>query len=493
MPYIEDDENQQQQANGQASNDGGGEANGQQASSGQKASPDEQGGEDGGDVKTLSGGGDSYSSSTPAAQGSSGASKGSPGGPSSSGAFTNLTSYLNQNRDQSPSTLISGKIAANGDKAQQDLSAAQQDFGQQLSNGYTAANNGIVDQAAASPTGLSDADQAAVKAQVNDAYTGPANGISDSQYYNAAEGANVGSDIKQLGNEAGQTALLQRYASRPDYTQGQQSLDQYLFQNTANGQQDINRLQSQYGQLGNQYQQAATDSANAVQNAKNEAAGASAYANQKLGGALSGIQTDINNAVSQNNTQAQDLYNRLQNELKTGQISQADSQYLPGLSNGQHFYNVNLGNYLTQPGQATAANTATSDQAAKYAALSGLLGQQNTFIPDASQAGTYSATPAFNTNGLNQAIQTAQNAYNQTVGQPTQFQFYGQPAVSANNLSTALQDAQSYLNTAQAQNNQYHNAQPAVDFYQQQLANLQAQQDNINKQNGFGNLINFLS
>ncbi len=126
----------------------------------------------------------------------------------------------------------------------------------------------------------------------------------------------------------------------------------------------------------------------------------------------SGFQPKVANA-QQNLV---DLQNRVTGDLSDDPYNLNDETMgLFGLNRGQRLFNNNLSNYLTQasPTDINAANVATPEDYARYAALADLSGDQSNVLnqADVSKAGT-APTLNFDQNKLNQDIANSQQQYN---------------------------------------------------------------------------------
>ena len=241
-------------------------------------------------------------------------------------------------------------------------------------------------------------------------YKGP-KGLADdqsgwNQYWGAAQNANT--TAKLAGKESGRFALLDKYYGRPAYNFGEKSLDNLLIQR-GGGLNDVKSIQDKAAGL-NTYgaNQSKELSATAAQragqveqtrNAARSAVGLGANG-QVQGGALGGMESDINARAGKWNTDRDNTYNGITADLADDQVSDETLRAL-GLTGGENLYGLDLrdSRYLTKnPQNATAANIASGDDYNRYLALSKLAGIDPTFLSEANrgQAGTAGSKVGFN-------------------------------------------------------------------------------------------------
>lgn len=310
----------------------------------------------------------------------------------SSGAFTNLQSYLKANSDQSPSTAISQKIGAQGQKATNQLSDYNNQFSGAVAGGSADVNKGLVDQAIAKPTDfVSNPDNIqAFQKQLNNSYAGP-NSLTDLNGYNRSGQSAVSDELRQTKSEPGQFALLQRLVGRPQYSKGEQNLDQLLMKNSPQTKQDFSNLQSQYGGLGNQYDQAEKTSAGQAAARAADATAGNQYAHQQVQGGIDStvnpIQQRLADYEKQRNEQYASNIAALKSNGQSGAIPEAFKN--AGFDPSALTYGVDPASYtyIHQGQQANLSQAANADEYAKLNALSQLGGQQQSYIASPDQVG----------------------------------------------------------------------------------------------------------
>lgn len=305
------------------------------------------------------------------------------------------------------------------------------------------------------------------------------------------------------GTEAGRSTLLQQQFQRPDYTKGQNSLDQLLTQNVAGNQKKLadlrQNLLGQYG-LANQENQAIQKAADlrnqtvqgaqtAQQNIQNVLVGPEDKSQQAPQGAQYGILTNLYNqlqaAPQAQNALQQKNFNNAQQQL-TQYLTQ---QYGP---NPFGVPVATLVNSMISPqsamGSATAQNTIDQGSMQRLNTLNQLAGRDANMLGDkvlgAQDANQFSANVNENVdagqNLINQASSRASADINSAAGQAANTTF--------NSYDQSMSGAQGVQNTLARVNS--HMADPEYDAAQQKLASqaLEGQLGKINQQRSNYNL-----
>ena len=315
-----------------------------------------------------------------------------PGSQHQGSGFTNIQRVIGANQTNQLGSAVGGGVQQVGQQTQQAIgsSAQQTQQAQQAANLNTSANQAAIQQIidTAGSSGAPSTQQTQQFQQyLSGQFTGPQNLQNAGQLQNQAQQAQQLGQM--VGSAGGQAALLQRFAANPNtaYTQGQTTMDTALLGATG-GKQLAQGRQATLG-LNQQLGQAQTAAQASAQDLQAQAAGLKESTQNKLTGA----EGDVNSALAK---QMQDLPAQvkaqvagLQDAFSKGQIS-ADQLQQSGLAAlaGQGTYGVDLGQYVHQGQlQATAANVASAEQAARLNAL-GALGQRGKLIDD-SQAGSY--------------------------------------------------------------------------------------------------------
>ncbi len=368
----------------------------------------------------------------PQSGGSTGA--GSPGGPKSASTGTpsqfgssasKLGDYLSANAPQI--TQQAGQVTAGlnnqYDTLNQGITNAANQFGQQVSQGYAAPNQDVVNQAVANPTQFAQDPNnvKAFQAQYNNQYTGPQNFESTTPY---------GQIQGQVQNAVQQGGLLQTQAGLQSYLGGQQknptqassTLDALLLRGNPEAQQQIQQAGTKLGTLGTNLQTATQAQDQGVQAAQQAAQNAQQYAQ----GQFNPYVQNFGNAVNQNfqnATTGQQQYNQ--------GIEQTREQLNPW-NTLLNAYDVSSGFNLDNPfaqynnlqpvvQAPTAESVATPEQFAVQQALSQLGGQNYNFLnPEmANQAGTFNLPQAPNIDYAGLGTQIGSDIINREFGHTT--------------------------------------------------------------------------
>lgn len=408
-----------------------------------------------GPVQIASGAGASGVSSAGA---SAGTNPGTTAG-TSSGSFTNLSKYINANKDfAADKGGLGGEIVSGiNNKASQANSAinnAFNDFSNQATQNIAGAvaNQDAAKQALGDPysylygrsfdpsnpaTAANQTNVDNLNKALNATYTGPKsfNDLSGADNASALQGQvnNVQNLAKDTNTESGRYQLLNTMFNKPSYTQGQQNLDNLILEGNPSQVAALKSTQAAAGKLNNVFNQeqnkAQSLAANSAQTANNIA--------QNSFQTLAGLGTDgsvisnpdnnslygINSAINKTLSTDKDTYNSLLNGVNNGTLVAQDYGAF-GISPNTTPYLLTqdpktmLQSAMTPTSQLTANTVATPAQAAAYNALSQLINGSRyadaiTSLPtkyDQSVAGTYTG-PA-DQQKFAQELATNQSSYN---------------------------------------------------------------------------------
>lgn len=194
-------------------------------------------------------------------------------GPGSSDQYQNLNAYLDANKDSTFGQDFVGKVQNETTEANKTLNNSVSGFKQKADEASTQYDPNLVNSAISDPTSFVS-DQGNVdkfKKQKDASYQGP-NSLADAgNLYGQAYGQTrkAADTAEAAGTEGGRFALLGNYFGRPDYKQGEKSLDNLLIQGNPQTQQGI--------------AQAKANAQVAAQNFNQESQNLSGYAGQKRG------------------------------------------------------------------------------------------------------------------------------------------------------------------------------------------------------------------
>lgn len=324
-----------------------------------------------------------------------------------SGRFTNLQKYLGAN--QQAGGRVAGQI---GQNIQEDIGEQKkqaQDYyanlGKSIDQSKQSAQQGeqYINQMRQTGQQLQDQGLLAQAPQINNLQDyrniqqgrGINENVLQSQagslgetsqgYLQGAQGA-----LENLQSEGGRFNLLRQAfggQANPEYTRGQQRLDQlFLSQEGLGGvmgdvYQDVEagqQLQREAGQLGQQAQ-----SLIGQEQAIMSELGQQAQSN------VGTYQDLLNEQVSQAQERAATEIPELRRALDEGRITQQQASQL-GLDDVSDLYTVNLSDYLSTAPQANLQNVTSQEQAAQFRALQNLMGEnQQDVFGDQAEFGTY--------------------------------------------------------------------------------------------------------
>lgn len=437
--------------------------------------------------------------------------------PTNSGSYTNLQKYLNANQGfDSSQGGLGGEIASNiNNSAQginQNIQGASNAFNQQaqqaqqsyavptsyqpvstapVSGAMLDTNQTPAGPAASAPSpsqassstpsyqsylnsiignagNAQQSDIQSVNNMANANYAGPTslNSLTGNQNLGALQlqTGNLANQANDTQSEQGRMSLLNQMFGNNNYTQGQQTLDNLLIQNSPQQMAQLNGV----NQTANTTQQALNNANTAATgSAAQDTANAQAiqqYTQGALNSAITGENSALGQQASTANANATAAQNSLLQALQTGQFSNsqaqqlglqnyatvnpagspalnatqqtAQQQALAGIANGTAPDQLYFGSSLpttfsglsqygivADPTQATAQNVATANQYAQMQNLGQMLGTKaNTDISgilssyaNPSQAGAYAASGSpytVNQSAFDAANQQAQSQFN---------------------------------------------------------------------------------
>ena len=382
--------------------------------------------------------------------------------------YTNIQKVLNANQGNQLGQAVGSGIQNQTNEAQQNLNQGQQQFQQQTTanQANTGDNSALVQNvlgntAQYAPGGANAAQGQQFQQLISGQYGGPTQLANQQQLQNQA--SNVAQLGQATGSQAGQMGLLQRFVGNPQYTQGQQGLDQLLLGQT--GQPQLAAARRGALQLQGQVNSGITGAQATGQQQQNQAQQFGQNVQQQLGQTVQGINTGLQNQAATAQQGSNKNYADTLAALKSGNINQQQADLL-GLKNGEQVTTNGLnsiGNFLTQnPNQATAQNVASGQNYAQLDALRQLGGN---FAPQSAQntlqqyAGQNANANQFQNQqqltadqaGFNAANTASVNDYNSIVNPAAQRQ---QQALAVQKLANEEQQAASpngNMNNAQVQ------------------------------------------
>lgn len=236
--------------------------------------------------------------------------------------------------------------------------------------------------------------------------------------------SNLGQTTGLGGTESGRFQLLQNTLNQPNYTRGQQKLDQLFLQSQPNvakglqsGLQNINQqatgaysnldkaTQAKLAELSGLSNQRASD-VQSLFNKGTDTAGLEGDINQR---GLEDIGTSSQQRLAKANADI-DYANQLKGRLANTNLTEQDLKNT-GLGTGAPLYDVDLSKYLNISGAPTLANTADPTEAARYRALNQLAGgKQADMFGGEQQLGGFNPYK-YDVGGMNTALASSKNFY----------------------------------------------------------------------------------
>lgn len=287
----------------------------------------------------------------------------------SSGQYSNIQSYLDANKSQADQMgqRITGDVSQKADDATQKIGAFETQAPKIDAYDPNAALGKV--------TILSDEEKTNYKTmKQTGGYTGPQTVDQVTGYGDMTKSAQAASqDVKNAGSETGQQQLLKQTYARPQYSAGENRLDQVLLQNSAGSKSNLEGLAQKYSGLDQMLSGAQQKVGEAVNSANTQA-----LANkQAFNPAETKYRNDLINPIQQRADQTYQY-----NQLAGDRIKDDASDYILSdetlaalnLTPGQTIFDLNIGNYVTpDKAQVGMNNVATADERSRYAALQALL------------------------------------------------------------------------------------------------------------------------
>lgn len=317
--------------------------------------------------QNISGSGTSFSTGVPGQD--AGASKDKK----SSGQYANIQSYLDANKDQADA--MGSKISSNIENKGSEAKSAVEGFSSSAPKVAEYDPNAALGRV----TSLSDQEKQDYRTQrQTGGYSGPdsleqTQGYADTQK-KATEAAQL---VKNAGTEQGQQQLLKDTYARPNYSAGQNKLDQVLLQGSQGSKAALESAASKYSNLDQLFNQAQQDVGAGINASKTQALSNKEKIAAAEKAAMENLINHIQQRATEQNAANQALISRAQQDVQDETLA-GDIMAQLGLNEGQNLFDLNLGNYLntdaTQVGLNQAAN---ADERAKYAALANLFEDQS--------------------------------------------------------------------------------------------------------------------
>lgn len=346
--------------------------------------------------------------------------------------FTNIQRVVQANAGNKLGQTVGNSIQSAGNTAQDNLKQAQQQFqqgtkenqaGSQGNQQFVQNQLGQYSQNQQAPVNApGQQDISRFQTLLSGQYQGPTELQNAQQIQNQAQ--NVGQMGQALGSTGGRLGLLNQIVGNPQYTSGQQNLDNLLLGQSNSPQLQAAKRQALtlQGKVGN----AVTGAQAQGQQASNQAQAFGTGLQNQLGENVTSQYENLQAAAQKAQSERNKSNEQVQQDLASGQITPEEAQQL-GIQSGQMMFNIDPNKFInTNTTQASAQNIASAQDYARLQGLQQLAGQygpqtaKDVFgkFQDKSQAGQFAANPAYTVDqpGYQQAVQGAQTKYNEVLG-----------------------------------------------------------------------------
>lgn len=341
------------------------------------------------------------------------AGSGASGGSSAQGqaGFTNINQYLDVNKEQGQGLQekVVGAVEKSGQDAQQAIDSGEQAFGQQVNAASYKPDSDYESQVATQASQVVQSPEQLREAQrrLTGQYAGPENRQTENE--TSATNKAV-QNTNSLQDFSGRYGLLQQQFRRPDYGQGQQTLDNLLLTGSQGFGTRAQQAKASYGNLNDVLGASLGRSGAAVSGAKQ----GNQQAAQSLKGALGAEeQAQLAGATTRQN-QATANFKAVQDALQAGDITPEQAQSL-GLTEGMQTFGINPLDFLKQ-GDISQASAASPEQRAQLAALAQIQGQGAPALSAAASQLDINNPYSFDAQGYLSSIGSKKAGYDSLLG-----------------------------------------------------------------------------
>lgn len=326
--------------------------------------------------------------------------------PKTSGRFADLGEYLRVNSPQQFGGQVAGRIGSDIQGAQNTLSDTANQFKSRADQSVVRDDQNLIGQLDTAPQGI---DEKAFSGLRDAEYKGPVTfGNAPDLYKQATGNVNSAAGKAQASKtEGGRFALLDNYFGRPQYSQGQKTLDNLLVQNDPGSQQAFSQMQDNAKNLQENLATTGKDLTAYGANAKATTDSTRKAARSGLGidnvgnltgsGAIGSLQGQIGERATQTRAET-DRINAAIEAGNFGDISPQMKEILTRMAG--RTYGVKPLSYLDaiQSSQVTNPSVSTADETARLRALSNLAQMDDPYAR-AEDIGFLNDKPLYNFNG----------------------------------------------------------------------------------------------
>lgn len=307
-----------------------------------------------------------------------------------SGRWTNLENYLSQNSGEALSSDITNRVGGQFDQAANKLNQTKTDFSNAVGSSRVDVDQSTLEQVRQNPLSV-DKDKFFKMKNAN--YQGPMGLTESSSFQDFNKDFNKGKSWNEaLQNEAGRGTLLNEFYGRPNYSSGQNKLDQLIIQNNPSAKSQFATLKPRWSEIESALETSKMESASQAAGAKVATDEAKSSAEAALDESKSNLRNKLEEKINQYRTEGSTQRSHVFDDLSDDVLSDASLE-TTGLASGANLYDLNLRDYLGQydPERATMNNVASQDDLAQHNALKELMGGIDPgLINDPEQVGSYS-------------------------------------------------------------------------------------------------------
>lgn len=324
-----------------------------------------------------------------------------------SGNFADLGEYLRVNKPLEFGQQVAGKIGDEIGKADETVTGAETEFKSRVDANTVRDTDDLAGKLATDPRQV-DKDQFA---RLRDAeYKGPAS-LADSKDISSRVRGSTGAALGKANasqTEGGRFALLDNYFGRPQYTQGEKTLDNLLIQNDPGSKDAFQQMRDNASAVSKKAEQLpastlsyAAQGAQATRDARQGARGALGIddsGNPTNSGAIGTARSDLAKRTSDMNAQRAQQFQQAKTIAGQNKFG-LTPEFLEAMGvTGDRGYGVDPTQFLTQGQTLADRQVATADDAARFRALEELAGGNLSMLDDYSQVGSAANSPAYNFN-----------------------------------------------------------------------------------------------
>jgi len=328
--------------------------------------------------------------------------------------FVNLSRILDANKNNKLGEVVGNTLKGRAEGVRSNLGAVTNEFEQKRQAGAldTGANRDAREQALnkimGGDTAVADQTQKQFDTFRTGKYTGPM-GLDETKSDILATKANqLQGDVRGLNTVSGRGALLRQTVGTPQYTQGQEKLDNQLL---GQNQQGFAQARQQAQGIAKNVQEQRMA---AQQVGQTEAAKARQFGQDTVGQLQSNtgnIVSDLEGRAKVANTQRPEIFKALIDAINAGDITPEQAKLL-GVQEGVQTYGANINPNIKMSNiEANRSTVANEQDKARLEALAKLSGLNGIEAIDATQVGAYNPLD-INQQGIQAEINQRKQRYN---------------------------------------------------------------------------------